>query len=84
MTQVIQGVIHGRTIELDGDPGIEDGRKIQVVLQVASLPCERNPAKRETVAGMMANYTDDDDAVLAEIYEDRICASRKAIDRDAR
>ena len=70
MTQVIEGVIHGRTIELDGDPGIEDGRKVQVILQAES-PSSDEQAKRKTAAGMMANYTDDDDAVLAEIYEDR-------------
>lgn len=71
MTQVIPGVIHGRTIELDGDPGIEDGRKVQVVLQSEPTCGERNPARRETAAGMMADYTDHDDAILAEIHEDR-------------
>ncbi len=70
MTQVIEGVIHGRTIELEGDPGIEDGRKVQVVLQVES-PYAGDEVKGKTAAGMMASYTDDDDAVLAEIYQDR-------------
>jgi hypothetical protein len=71
MTQVILGVIHGRTIELDGDPGIEDGRKVQVVLQLDSACSDTKLAKRKTAAGMMAGYSENDDAILAEIYQDR-------------
>ena len=71
MTQVIEGVIHGRTIVLNGDPGVADGSQVQVVLQVDSPSSGREPPDRKTAAGRMANYTDDDDAVLAEIYQDR-------------
>ena len=74
MTIVMQGVIHGRTIELEASPGIDDGRAVEVVLNVDQplRPSEQPvPGQYVTAAGMMANYTEDDDAVLEEIYQDR-------------
>ena len=38
MNRVMRGVVHGRTIELEGDPGIADGRKVEVVLRLKQLP----------------------------------------------
>ena len=32
MDKIIEGVVHGRTIELLGDPGVAEGQKVQVVL----------------------------------------------------
>ena len=34
----IRGVIHGKTIELADDPGIEDGRQVEVTIRTSSLP----------------------------------------------
>jgi hypothetical protein len=73
MDIVLHGVVHGKTIELERNPGIDDGRVVQVVLNVEpSASAGKSAAVGYiTAAGMMANYTEDDDAVLAEIYEDR-------------
>ena len=38
MTRVLRGIIHGRTIELDDSPGLEDGRHVEVTLRVDELP----------------------------------------------
>lgn len=38
MTRVLRGVIHGRTIELDTETGLEDGRAVEVVLRAKELP----------------------------------------------
>ena len=32
MNKIMQGVVHGRTIELSEDPGVLDGQQVQVVL----------------------------------------------------
>jgi len=74
MNIAMQGVIHGRTIELEDSPGIDDGQMVHVV--VSTVSPNRPEGKRATgpyrsAAGMMANYTEDDDAVLDEIYRDR-------------
>jgi hypothetical protein len=75
MQKIMNGVVHGRTIELDADPQIEDGKKVEIVLRVKGLPGPPpgwKPGSTETAAGMMAeHWTDDDDRILAEIYQDR-------------
>lgn len=81
MKRIIQGVVHGRTIELNNDPGIDDGRTVEVVL----LPKERpapppgwTPGCTQTAAGMMADYwSEEDDRILEEIYQDRRRDSRR-------
>ena len=37
MVKVLRGVVHGRTIELESEPGIEDGRKVEVMVRSRSL-----------------------------------------------
>ncbi len=75
MKKVMQGIVHGRTIELDNDPGIDDGRTVRVVLLPKELPGPPpgwTPDGTHTAAGMMADYwTEEDDQLFAQIYEDR-------------
>ena len=32
MNKIMQGVVHGRIIELSEDPGVSDGQQVQIVL----------------------------------------------------
>ena len=72
---MMEGVVHGNTIELDSSPGIEDGRKVQLILRVGSLPGpppKWTPGSTVTAGGMMAeHWTAEDDRLLEEIYQDR-------------
>jgi hypothetical protein len=75
MTKKLRGVIHGKTIELESDAGLEDGRTVEVILRAQELPgpppCWR-PGSTETAAGMMAScWTTEDDRILDEIYRER-------------
>ncbi|MGA2035511.1 MAG: hypothetical protein ABSG68_24955 [Thermoguttaceae bacterium] len=83
MEIVMQGVVHGRTIELETNPGIEDGRRVELVVRVAQLPSPPpawRPGSTETAAGMMANYwTEEDDRILETIAQDRKKGSRREI-----
>ena len=83
MTQALHGVIHGRTIELDRDPGIEHGRVVEVVLRMQRLPGPPpawKPGSTETAAGSLAeSWTDEDDRIFQEIYEARKRSSRPEI-----
>jgi hypothetical protein len=36
MAKQVQGIIHGTTIELDEDPGIAEGQRVDVKLRVSS------------------------------------------------
>lgn len=75
MVKILQGTIHGRTIELEADPGIEDGRCIEVIVRSKTLPGPPpgwRPGSAETAAGMMAeHWTEEDDRILEEIERDR-------------
>ena len=83
MEVLLHGVVHGMTIELLESPGIEDGRKVELILRVKQLPGPPpgwKPGSTETAAGMMADYwTDEVDRILETIYQDRKRSSRREI-----
>jgi hypothetical protein len=35
MVRQFQGIVHGKTIELDRDPGIAEGERVDVMMRVA-------------------------------------------------
>lgn len=75
MNILLRGVVRGRTVELDRDPGFEENRVVDVILRTKQLPGPPpgwKPGSTETAAGMLADtWTSDDDRILAEIYEQR-------------
>jgi hypothetical protein len=83
MTKVLRGIVHGRTIELESDTGLEDGQKVEVMLRAKELPGPPpgwQPASRETAAGMMASrWTDEDDRILEEIRQERKKDTRREV-----
>ena len=69
MTKTLHGKIHGRTIELDEDPGVAEGQEVEV--QVKIVP----PARKwgEGIlrsAGGWANFPEMD-AILQKIHQQR-------------
>ena len=38
MSIVMQGVVHGNTIELSGPPGVADGQEVEVVVRIMQPP----------------------------------------------
>jgi hypothetical protein len=83
MVKILRGVVRGRTIELEAEPGIEDGRPVEVIVRSPSLPGpppDWRPDGTETAAGMMAaHWTEEDDRILAEIEQDRHRPSTREI-----
>ena len=75
MFKIPRGVIHGRTTELEAEPGIEDGRRVEVIVRSKTLPGPPpgwRPGGTETAAGMMSERrTEADDRILEEIERDR-------------
>ena len=75
MNIVLRGVVRGRTVELDRDPGLEENRVVDVILRTKQLPGPPlgwQPGSTETAAGMLAEtWTPEDDRILEEIYEER-------------
>ena len=81
MNKVMLGVVRGRTIELENGPGIEDGKTVEIVLRLKQPPGPPpgwKPGCTETAAGMMADcWSEEDDRILEEIYQDRQRDSRR-------
>jgi hypothetical protein len=69
MNKIIEGVVHGRTIQLPDDPGVSEGQKVQVVLSVSGAEGTAGEGIRRT-AGALA---DDPywDQIMAQVHEGR-------------
>ena len=72
MPEVVQGVIHGKTIELQADPGIADGVTVEVTIRPMSVidPDARVAAFRLT-AGALAHLPREDWDALDSIVHER-------------
>jgi hypothetical protein len=69
MTKQVQGIIHGRTIELTEDPGVEDGQ--QVMITIRTVPPARPWGEGILrTAGALADDPEWDE-IMEEIYQDR-------------
>ena len=69
MNKIIEGVVHGRTIELLGDPGVGEGQRVQVVLSVSTSAEPWGDGIRRT-AGALADDPNWD-AIMAEVHAGR-------------
>jgi hypothetical protein len=73
--RVLRGIVRGNIIELDDDPRVADGTKVEVTIRLKGLPGPPpgwQPGSTKTAAGMLAEYwTEEDDQILQEIYLDR-------------
>jgi hypothetical protein len=66
----MQGIVHGHTIELEDDPQIEDGSKVEVVVrQVAPSGSQPGEGFLRT-EGALADYPEWD-AIMEEIQRAR-------------
>jgi hypothetical protein len=69
MTKQVQGVIHGRTIELTEDPGVEDGQQVMITIRTVSPARSWGEGILRT-AGALADDPEWDE-IMEEIYQDR-------------
>ena len=37
MTKKLHGAVHGKTIDLDEDPGVADGQEVELQIQIATV-----------------------------------------------
>ncbi len=72
MPEVVQGVIHGKTIELQADPGIADGATVEVTIRPTSLDnSEARLAAFRRTAGALAWLPREDWDALDSIVNER-------------
>ena len=77
MPKSIEGVIHGKTIELTTDPGLANGQAVRVFVKPLPKPEQALQAILRT-AGSMSNDPDFE-AAMAQVERDR----RSAIHRES-
>ncbi|CAN5697477.1 hypothetical protein BH23PLA1_BH23PLA1_33040 [soil metagenome] len=74
MTRFIEGVVHGRTIELRDDPGLAEGQRVKVAVEPVN-PTDLDPEERRrrlaALAGSLAHLPEEDWEALDEIIQDR-------------
>jgi hypothetical protein len=69
MTKTLHGKVHGKTIELDEDPGVAEGQEVEVQMKVVSPPQKWGDGIRRS-AGGWANYPEMD-AIMEKIQQER-------------
>jgi hypothetical protein len=69
MAKTVQGVVHGRTIELEDDPGVEDGQQVEVEVRAARPKAPWGDGIRRS-AGGWADYPEMDE-IMERIQRER-------------
>ena len=64
MSDLLQGIIHGKTVKLVCDPGLEQGQRVEVVLR----PVTNDETPICSAAGMLADMTGLDES-LQDIHQ---------------
>ena len=84
MQKIVHGIVHGKMIQLDADPGIEDGKEVEVTLHLKDPLGALQHSKsqnRDSAGGTMADdWSEEDDRILEEIRQDRKSASSREVD----
>ena len=71
MTRVVHGVVHGKTIALEEDPGLADGQVVELTIRAVVPPTSRQPGEGFLrTEGALADDTEWD-AIMEEIYQSR-------------
>lgn len=66
-----RGIIHGNVIELTNDPGLGDGQVVEVRVRPIIEPKRWGDGLRRSAGALADSWTDEDDAILADIQADR-------------
>jgi hypothetical protein len=71
-TKILHGVVNGRTIELTDDPGVPAGQAVEVIVKMVP-PTQRvwGEGLRACAGALADEWTDEDDRILEEIYQER-------------
>jgi hypothetical protein len=79
MTKTVQGTIHGKTIELTQDLGMADGQQVEVVVKTIPNKEQWGEGLRRCAGALANEWSDEDDRILEEIYQDRKRETRPEI-----
>lgn len=79
MIKPLHGVVHGRTIELTEDPGVGDGQQVEIIIKPVPPARPWGEGLRRCAGAFAADWTDEDDRILEDIYQERKRDSRREV-----
>ena len=79
MTRTMHGKVHGRTIQLDEDPGVAEGQQVEITLKTVPAKKAWGDGLRRCAGALADAWTEEDDRILEEIHQDRKRDTRKEI-----
>ena len=80
MTKKLHGKIHGKTIELVENPGVEDGQEVELQMEIIPARTNWGDGIRRS-AGGWADFPEMDD-IMKTIYEARKLERRSDMERE--
>jgi hypothetical protein len=79
MVKAVHGIVHGKTIELSQDLGVADGQQVEVIVKTISRNEPWGEGLRRCAGALAAEWSDEDDRILAEIHQDRQRDTRREV-----
>lgn len=79
MEKTVQGHVHGKTIQLVEELGLREGQQVELVVRVLPPKHHWGEGILRSAGAMAPFWTEEDDRILEEIYQDRIRPSRREI-----
>jgi hypothetical protein len=79
MDKTLQGIIHGKMVELSDDPGMGDGQKVEVIVRPVREDGHWGDGLRRCAGALADSWTGEDDQILEQIYQDRKVDTRPEI-----
>lgn len=80
MVKTLRGTINGKTIELTEDPGLKPGEEIEIQVRTSAPVAPWGEGLRRCAGALANDWTEEDDRILADIYQDRKLPSRREIE----
>lgn len=79
MTRTLHGIVHGNTIKLNHDLGLNDGQEVEVQVKIVQPEAKWGDGILRCAGAMGPYWTEEDDRILEEIQQDRKRSSRREI-----
>ena len=80
MTKIMNGVVHGRTIELEAEVGVPDGQKVEVAIHLHSTPKEQWGEGLRRCAGALADIPGLDEDMEQILRERKTARFREVVE----